>query len=334
MNSVLHLDFETASGVDLKTVGVENYCMHRDFEVTATAWAFDDDPVQAQTWPDTDELPPSVRKHIAAGGPVKAWNAAFERSILRYRYNLLASHEQMDCVMQRASAWGLPMSLQDAGDVLNVPTVKDRRARSLMLMMGKPRKDGSYWHKDPDPAAQKRLADLTAYCMSDVDAERALDEVIPPLAKFEKLLSIADAQINREGVRVDLAAVAALRKAVEIERARIDAECAALTNGAVTSPGTQTAKLVAWLTAEGWGSVTDLTKATITELLGRTSGHVPVGAVRRVLFLRQLAARASVAKLDKMEGWASVIDGRARNLLQFYGAGRTGRWAGLGRFCT
>src|SRR6187431_852068 len=190
----LHLDFETASGVDLKAVGVENYVRHRDFAVTAIAWAFDNGPVQSKHWPQ-HQLPDEVRQHIMNGGTVKAWNAAFEWNVLTYKYSLTIPPEQMDCVMQRASAWGLPMSLQDAGDALQLPIVKDKLARPLMLSMGKPRKDGTYWHLDPSPAALAKLVSLAAYCVGDVEAERALDKVVPPLARFEKKLSIADAKI-------------------------------------------------------------------------------------------------------------------------------------------
>jgi DNA polymerase len=326
MSDVLHLDFETFSTADLKKVGTENYVRAPGFAVTVIGWAFGDLPVVTMTWPRCHTLPGQVRDHIAAGGTVRAWNAAFERTILRLHYGIDVPPEQMDCVMIRSAAWGLPAALQTAGDVLGMPIVKDKAAKALMLEMGKPKKDGTFWHVND----RQRLLDLAAYCRRDVEAERVLDHVIPALPDFERDLSVLDAKINDGGVLVDLAAVHALAGAVKHELSLLNAEAARLTGGAVTSPGTGGKALPAWLASQGWGSVTDLKKETIAELLGRTSGHVPTGAVRRVLEIRQQAAKASTAKLSAMLAQRSAHDGRARQQLQFYGAGRTGRWAGRG----
>ena len=153
-------------------------------------------------------------------------------------YGLDVKHEQMDCAMQRALAWGLPASLLEAGRALHAPVIKDESKKRLMLAMGKPRKDGSAWHEDQGVVALLKLGELRRYCEQDVEAERSAGRLIPPLARFEKLLSIADAKINEKGVRVDMAAVAGLTKAALFERLRLDIECASLTGGMVTSPGT------------------------------------------------------------------------------------------------
>jgi len=324
--SVLHLDFETFSTADLKKVGTENYVREPEFAVTAIAWAFDEGPVQSTVWP-TVFLPFPVRAHIEGGGTVRAWNAAFERTVLRYAYSLDVTPEQMDCVMQRALAFGLPASLQDAGDALKLGVVKDATARRLMLQMGKPKPDGNFWHLDQSPAAQNKLADLAAYCMRDVEAERAIDKVIPPLDPREKALSVVDAKINDAGVLVDLQAVGALARASAHELALLNLECSQLTGGAVTSPGTQGSRLLAWLANTGT-HLPDLTKETVAAALA--AGSLKAATAARVLEIRQLAAKASVSKLASMAAQASVHDGRARQQLQFYGAGRTGRWAGRG----
>jgi DNA polymerase len=328
--SVMHLDFETFSPLDLKKVGTENYVRAPGFAVTALAWAFDDGPVQFRVWPDT-ALPLRVWEHIEAGGTIRAWNAAFERTILRLHYGLHygidVAAEQMDCVMQRALAFGLPAALQEAGDALKLGIVKDVSARRLMLQMGRPKPDGSEWHEDPSPAARAKLADLAAYCRQDVEAERALDRHIPPLDPREKALSVVDFKINDAGVLVDLQAVEALAKASAHELDLLNQECARLTGGAVTSPGTQGERLLAWLAATGT-VLPDLTKATVAAAL--VGGSLKAATAARVLEIRQLAAKASVSKLARMAAQASSHDGRARQQLQFYGAGRTGRWAGRG----
>src|SRR6188768_1267913 len=109
--TVLHLDFETFSTAELKKVGTENYVRAPGFTVTVVGWAFDDEPAQSVAWPH-QSLPARVREHIAAGGTIKAWNAAFERAVLRLYYNIDATPEQIDCVMIRSLAYGLPGALQ------------------------------------------------------------------------------------------------------------------------------------------------------------------------------------------------------------------------------
>ena len=134
--TVLHCDFESFSPLDLKAVGVENYVRSPGFAVTVFAWAFDDGPVQSVVWPNT-QLPPGVRKHLAAGGEFRAWNAAFEWNIFNLHYNISPTHEQANCTMQRALAYGLPGKLETAGPAMGLAIVKDATARRLMLSMGK-----------------------------------------------------------------------------------------------------------------------------------------------------------------------------------------------------
>jgi len=116
----------------------------------------------------------------------------------------------------------------------------------------------------------------------------------------------------------------------KVERAieAINSECAQLTEGRVTAPGSQVARLMAWLASEGT-ALTDVSRETVGVALD--ARHPAV--VHRVLELRQQAAKSSVAKLERMIDVASNKDGRARHLLQFYGAGRTGRWAGTTSSC-
>jgi DNA polymerase len=321
----LHLDFECYSPLDLKAVGVENYVGSPGFAVTVVGWAFDDEPAHSTAWPNTT-LPPDVRSHINRGGTVKAWNAAFEWNVLTFHYNVDPSYEQMDCVMQRALAYGLPGKLETAGPALGLAIVKDATARRLMLTMGKPKKDGTSWHTDGSARSRAMLQDLSRYCEQDVAAERALDRVIPPLHPFERKLSLVDARINGRGVLIDGAGAAALGRAALHTQSLYNVECVLLTSGAVQSPGTETAKLMQWLADQGY-ALPSVTK----EVVAKAVDHPLLPwKVRRVLELRQMAAKASVAKIIRMVQWASVHDGRARNGLQFYGAGRTGRWAGRG----
>lgn len=312
----LHLDFESFSSTDLRKVGLENYVASPDFTVTVCAWALDDSHVEAITG---NLIPKIVRDVIALGGEIHAWNAAFEYEILTKHFGLKVKPEQMYCTMQRALAYGLPAGLLAAGRALKLGTIKDESKRLLMLSMSRPKKDGTAWHEtDSD-----RMAALVEYCMDDVAAERAIGNAIPDLHPFERRLSLLDGEVNRRGVKLDVAAAAKLKVASELALTKINAECAELTDGEVTKPGSQTAKLSAWLGRNGVNIAT-VTKAAVSGALE----SVLCPRALRVLELRQSAARSSVAKLERMLDVASKKDDRARYLLQFYGAGRTGRWAG------
>jgi DNA polymerase len=317
------LDFETFSSSDLKVVGLENYVKSKDFAVTIIAWAFDVGPVKALMWPNTDELPPEIVTHIENGGELRAWNASFEREVIQQHYKVSVSPAQTICTMQKAAAYGLPLGLLKAGQAMKLAQIKDETKRNLMLRMSKPRTGKTPYHEDPQEFI--KLTELRDYCIDDVRAERALDDVIPELHPFEQKLSILDRAINENGVKIDTLMVARLMTASIREIQDIGTACRVLTGGAVTSPGTQTERLLNWLHANG------LTMPNVNkENVEKAINQVAEGTVRQVLRLRQMAAKSSTAKLGKMNSIKSVQDDRARYLLQFYGAGRTGRWAGRG----
>lgn len=319
----LHIDFETFAGVSVKDVGVHQLVRDPQFVVTVIAWAFDNDPVQSRCFPFTTTLPTEVWEHVRNGGTICAHNTAFEYVVLRYHYGMaVVNFEQMECSMQRALAAGLPAGLAAGGKALKLSIIKDETKKRLMLDMSRPRggKGLTPWHiADP----RGKLLDLEMYCRQDVEAERALADAIPDLSDFEKKVSLIDARSNEAGVKLDLNAVGALGKAAKHAMEDLKREAAMLSGCEVTSPGTQTAKLVEWLFLRGV-TMPDLKKETIeTVLLDPT---LPPAA-RRMLELRQLAAKSSVAKLDTMLRVAG-LDQRARGLLQYAGAGRTLRWAG------
>jgi len=326
-NRILHLDLETFGSLDLKTVGVENYVEDPMFDVTVVAWAFDNDKVSSVSWPNTRRLPNHLIAHIENGGEVRAWVKAFEWNVLRRFYRLDVAPEQMVCTMQKALAYGLPGKLLDAGKALNAAVIKDETARRLMLDMSKPRKDGSSWHAQAalgNAAAVLKLDSLAAYCRGDVEAERCIDGMVPDLSSKEAALSVLDAKMNEKGLLVDKLSVMALLKAATIARSNLCMEANKLTSGKVTNPGTESGRVLVWLGDAGL-MLPDLTKDTVATALAQGSLDP---RVRRLLQIRQALARTSLAKLDAMMAVASSIDGRARNMLQFNGAGRTLRWAG------
>ena len=324
---ILHLDFETCAEVDLRRMGADIYSRHPSLIVTVMAWAWDMDPVQSRTVPSG--FPPSVRDHLQNGGRFKAWNAAFEQAILVNHYGIKLDPSQAVCTMQAALHSGLPGALKDAGPAIGSTYLKNVSAHRLMMQMSKPRKiepDGTrrYWHVD-DPL---KLRDLQAYCEGDVIAERDIDAMIAPLPPVELAVSRLDRAANGRGVRLDLNLVRALRFLARQETAWLNHACASLTGGEITSPGTQTAKLLKWLNDRSY-LMEDVGKESVAAMLHALNRDFPGQRTdgQRVLEIRQEVARSSVKKLDAMLACAGPDD-RVRGQLAYYGASRTGRFAG------
>ena len=322
---MLHIDFETCSRLDLRKVGADVYSRDPDLIVTVCAWAFDGGPVYSTT--NVDVLPWSVSNHLISG-EFRAWNAGFEWAILTNHFKLPLDPAQAVCVQQKALHSGLPASLEDAGPAIGAQQHKDATARRLMLQLSKPRKNRnapeSYWHVD-EPS---KLDALEAYCRQDVEAERAIDAMIIDLPPMERDISILDREANDRGVKLDLKFVSALKALALDETALLDRECAGLTQGAVTSPGTQTARLLAWLNTRAPVPLEDVSKETIaTALALYGQGEQRDFIFQRVLEIRQEIAKSSLKKLDAMQRCAGPGD-RVRGQLAYYGAFRTGRFAG------
>jgi len=170
---------------------------------------------------------------------------------------------------------------------------------------------------------------LALYCEGDVEAEAAVAAAVPALPPEEAALSTLDSLMNVSGeLGIDFMRVGTLAVAAD-EAGKVDAKrCAELTGGAVTSPGTQTARLLAWLLTRGW-DLPDVTRATVEETL---ADGVPERDVFEVLQIRLRMARASNRKLERMMQMADTTSGDCaiRGQFQFCGAGRTGRWSGRG----
>ena len=315
--TVLHLDFETASTARPEQGGHLALFAGSLDDGDLVAWAFDDGEVQAAMLPQ--ELPDEVDRHLKGGGTYHAWNASFETAILQNFFGYRLSPAQASCTMQRALHAGLPAGLAEAGPALGLDSVKDKTARRLMLADVGPKKDGTWWH-DTD---NEKLAALTAYCCRDVVAERAIGKVIPELPEREKLVSRLDAETNERGFRIDQPLVRRLIRIADAETALLNAECAALTDGYVTSAGTQHQRLTEWLNLNGV-PVPGVGKEPVANAL--ELDRLPP-AVAQVLTIRQKIAKSSVLKLKAMLNTVDD-DGRCRGTLAYYGAARTGRFSG------
>ncbi len=325
MSDALHIDLESRSTVDLTKTGVYPYAMHPDTGLWCAAYCFNDEPVQ--TWHPHQPRPERIAHHVSTGGRVLAWNSQFERTmwqhILTERYGWpMPRLEQWDDPMVWALAMGLPGQLGQCAIALGIPQQKDDAGRRLMLQMAKPRRvrntTGIVWWDDPE-----RIARLTDYCKTDVEVERALSRILLPLSDEEREHWLRDQRTNDRGIQVDLRNISACREIADKVLAELDTKMDTATGGEV-SGCSQVVALADFLRRNGY-PVTSLDKEHLETYLKDPA--LPAWA-RRLLLLRQTAAKASLGKLDAMERTA-CNDGRIRGMFRFHKAS-TGRWSSVG----
>jgi len=323
--SILHLDFETKSTVDLKKVGLHVYATHPDTDVIVACYTFDEGPVR--TWWAGQACPSDVRDHIEAGREVWAHNAAFERVInncvmhRRYGWPKISIH-QVRCTSAMAYAMALPGSLDGASAALGVDQRKDMAGSRLMLQMCQPRDVSPtgkviWWDED-----KEKLGRLGAYCAQDVVVERVIGHRMMPLSPYEQKVYQLDQVINDRGIGVDVPAIKRALEIIDDEKARLTAEIQKVSMNQVATP-TAVQQIKDFLSWRMGVSVEGLAKNDVTELLDREG--IPSDC-RRVLEIRQEAGKAATSKLEPMLVSAGR-DHRVRGTFQYTGAS-TRRWAG------
>lgn len=324
----LHIDFESRSTVDLRKTGVYVYAEDPTTDVWCAAYCVDDGPVKL--WVpgspvDGCDCHRAIEKAVEENWTLVAHNASFERAIwsgiLVDRYGWPEPRpEQWRCTMSMALAMALPPGLGDCAKALGLNINKDDDGKSLMLRMAKPRKVDNdtgaiTWWDVPE-----RMERLYAYCKQDVEVERAIERHLLPLRKQELDLWHLDQAINDRGIHVDTALCRQALAIVDTSAKWLNDELSEITHGQVTKT-TAVAQIIAWLATQGVHT-DSLDKEHTGQLLERELPH----AVRRVVEIRQEAAKAAVKKIAALLSGTNR-DGRARGLLQFHAAS-TGRWAG------
>lgn len=328
----LFVDIETYSSEDIKA-GAFKYMEAPDFSILLIAYAWDDGPVQILDM-TTPKRPSEIAMWEEFQGVINALkspdvvkvahNSAFERgAFARYMQRDMPPEEWED-TMILAAMNGLPMSLDDAGAALQLRDQKIKEGTLLINYFCKPCKptvaNGGRTRNLPKHAPDKweRFAE---YCRRDVEVCQAIYQKLHrfPVPDWERKVWALDARINERGVLIDRDLTEAAIAVDEAFREEHTAELRQLTN--LDNPNS-VAQLKEWL--EGVGVFADsLNKATVADL--RSS--VPDPTTRRVLELRQLLGKTSTKKYEAM-ALSAGKDDRVRGLLQYYGAGRTGRWAG------
>lgn len=327
----LLIDLETFSSVDITKAGAFKYVEAPDFEILLLAYAWNDGPVHVLTVPmieaDADgETLNRIYNAIKDPNVVKvAHNSAFERACLSKHLGQDLPPEQWEDTMIMSAMNGLPMSLDAAGAALNLKDQKIKEGRSLISYFCKPCKptiaNGGRTRNMPEHAPDK-WERFKEYCRRDVEVEQAIYYRLRglPVTAAERRLWALDARINERGVLVDTDLAKAAIAVDDAFKAEHMAEMQKLTG--LENPNS-VAQLKIWLSTNAGLEVDSLNKSTVTDLKAKGLD----AATTRVLELRQLLGKTSTAKYQAMTN-AVCDDGRARGLLQYYGAGRTGRWAG------
>lgn len=338
----LFIDIETYSSVNLKDCGVYKYTESPDAELLLFGYSVDGDPVQVIDLARGKTIPAEILAALADPAVTKwAHNASFERvflSIWLYRHypeyfksygngdDTVGSYlnpQSWKCSMVWSAYMGLPLSLEQAGTVLKLSEQKLSEGRDLVRYFCTPcpatKSNGGRTRNLPKHAEDK-WERFVAYNKRDVEAEMGIIEklrLFPVQDKVWEEYWLSE-QINDRGILVDEVLA---QNAIDIDkkvRERLLAKMQALTG--LENPNSNV-QIKGWLAEKG--IVTDsIDKKAVAELLKTAPDDVS-----EVLTLRQMTARTSVKKYEKMI-MTRCADGRIRGMYMFYGASRTGRWAG------
>ena len=326
----LYLDTETFSSVDIKA-GLYKYMEAPDFQILLLPFAWDDEPVRvldlcSDFSYDWEELPEIIEALQDPNVEKVAHNSPFERMAYKRQFAFYQPPEQWTDTMILAAMNGLPMSLEALGEALDLPQQKLKEGKQLINYFCKPCKptlsNGGRTRNLPHHAPEKweRFMEYATFdIISMRDAHKRLMRY--PVTEFEREIWALDARINERGVLIDTELAEAAVAVDEAFTAEHSKEMQRLTG--LDNPNS-VAQLKEWLETVGV-SVDSLNKATVKDL--KTS--VPDPTTRRVLELRQLLGKTSTKKYQAMLTM-TCEDNRVRGLTQYYGAGRTGRWAGRG----
>ena len=334
----LSIDVETYSDIDIGKAGLFRYAQSPAFAILLFAYSLDGGPVQVVdlTQPGT-YLPQEVVRWLFDPGCVKhAYNAAFEWYCLSRHFHLESNPgyppeawlPQWHCTMLHGLYCGYPAGLDATGKAMGLPQDKRKLAAGKALIRyfcvpcAPTRTNGGRSRNLPQHDPDK-WALFCTYNGQDVVTEMEIDRRMSgfPVPEAVQAQWVTDQTINARGVAVDAELIQGALSLDETVRQRYILEATALTG--LENPNS-TAQLLPWLKAETGEDIANMKKETVAELCAQ---GVSSEAAARVLVIRQELSKTSTKKYNALEA-CECADGRVRGLLQFYGANRTGRWAG------
>lgn len=321
----LNIDIETYSEADLTKSGVYKYVDKTSgFEVLLFGYTVDGGPVVVIDLASGQKIPEEIVEAIKNPDVIKyAFNAQFERICLGAYLGEYLSPESWRCTMVASLYLGLPGSLAQVGAVLGVEKQKLESGKELIRYFSLPCKatkaNGGRTRNLPHHDMEK-WQQFISYNARDVETEMEIFERVNKFPVPDSVWDqyVEDQRINDLGIELDMDLVAQAIKCDEESRARYLSRAQTLTG--LDNPNSPI-QLREWILSKGVEMET-LTKAEVAEVIETSDGEV-----KEVLELRQLLSKSSVKKYVAMEA-CRCSDGRAHGLLQFYGANRTGRWAG------
>lgn len=332
----LSIDIETYSDVDIKKSGLYKYVQSPKFQVLLFAYKLNGEETRIIDLTAGQRIPADIRTKLFCGDVVKhAYNAAFEWYCLSKYFGFLCDEDkrgkwlkQWQCTMIHGLYLGYPAGLAAIGQALGLPEDKRKMGvgRSLINYFCKPcpptKSNGG--RKRNLPFHEPEKWDLfKAYCVQDVVTENSISNILSAFPVPDKVYEQwrHDMSINAHGIKLDTELIGGALYCDGVITEELTAEAARLTG--LENPNS-VVQLKSWLEARTGENLPSLDKENVRRLLEKEELNADT---RRVLEIRQELCKSSVSKYRTMSE-CICQDGRVRGLLQFYGANRTGRWAG------
>ena len=324
MRRTLSLDLETYSDVDLVKCGVYAYVNSPNFEILLMAYCFDNEKVKIIDLALHEVIPEEVKKAILSDEVIKtAFNANFERTCLSKYFGINLKADTWCCSAVQASMLALPPSLEGVGEVLGLNNKKMKEGKELIKYFCcpcKPTKINENRTRNLPVHDLEKWKIFKSYCIRDVEVESEIRNKLKNHQITEKEMELyrLDQSINDRGILVDMNLV---KNAIACDKQFI----VTATERAYELTGLENpnsvAQLIGWLRDRGI-TIESLSKKDVSNLVAECDGEI-----EEALKLRLLMSKTSVKKYEAIER-SVCSDGRVHGLFQFYGANRTGRWAG------
>ena len=324
MGRTLAIDIETYSDVDLISCGVYKYSSSPYFEILLIAYSVDDKETVCIDVANGEEPPKEFMEMLFDDTVTKtAFNANFERTCFSNYYQHSFRPEAWRCTVVQAAMLALPLSLEGVGAVLGLDKQKMTEGKELIKYFCSPCKatksNGGRTRNLPKDAPEK-WRQFKTYCIRDVDVEKQIRQRLAkfPIPKREQEIYCLDQRINDRGIMVDRNLVNHAVACDLLYKETATARAYELTG--LENPNS-VSQLKLWLKEKGL-EVDSLAKDTVKDLSMKAEGDV-----QEVLKLRLATSKTSVKKYEAIDR-SVCAENRVHGLLQFYGANRTGRWAG------
>ena len=320
----LSIDLETYSSVDLGKSGVYKYAESEDFEILLFAYSINDEEVKVMDLASGEIIPEEILSALSDENIEKwAFNANFERVCLSRFLGKRLKPQGWYCTMIWSAYMGLPLSLEKVGEVLRLDKQKMNEGKALIRYFSipcKPTKTNGMRERNLPHHDLKKWSTFKEYNQRDVETEMAIKKKLSafPMPHSEWENYWIDQNINDRGILIDGVLVDSAIKFDEILRDENMDRAIGLTG--LENPNSPM-QLKEWLNEKGL-EIDSLAKKDVESALRNAEGDI-----KEVLELRQELSKSSVRKYDAMKN-VKGKDNRARGLIQFYGANRTGRYSG------